>query len=217
MLDREIGDKQGIASILNNLGLLTYSQGDLSAARTLYEESLAIRREIGEKGGISNSLGNLGSVALALGDLARARRYYEESFRLDREMDDKSGMAYGLHVLGMVGLAEGDAKAHEHLLQSLRLRQEIGEQFYQTSSLIGIAGLTLHEGNAPRAAQLLGAVESALKALNVPMEPEMIQFHTKTLATMREQLGESAFQSAWEEGSQWSLEEAVKLALDEES
>lgn len=37
----------------------------------------------------------------------------------------------------------------------------------------------------------------------------------RTNAAAKESLGESAFQSAWEEGSQWSLEEAVKKALGE--
>lgn len=39
-------------------------------------------------------------------------------------------------------------------------------------------------------------------------------FHTLTLA-VNQALGEVAFQSAWTERSQWSLEEAVKKALDE--
>jgi hypothetical protein len=71
----------------------------------------------------------------------------------------------------------------------------------------------LHEGNATFAAQMLGAVESVLKALNAVMEEELNIFHARTLAAIREQLGEAAFQSAWEEGANWSLEEAVKRAL----
>jgi hypothetical protein len=37
----------------------------------------------------------------------------------------------------------------------------------------------------------------------------------QTLAAVKEQLGESAFQSAWEEGSLWRLEEAMERALEE--
>jgi hypothetical protein len=47
------------------------------------------------------------------------------------------------------------------------------------------------------------------------MEPEVRPIYTQTLAAAREQLGEAAFQSAWEEGAAWSLEQAVKKALDE--
>jgi hypothetical protein len=64
---------------------------------------------------------------------------------------------------------------------------------------------------------LLGAVESALKALSAVMEPEVLPIHTQTLAAVREQLGEAAFQSAWEEEAAWSLEEAVQRVLSESS
>jgi adenylate cyclase len=215
LLDREIGDKQGIASTLNNLGMLIFNQGDYQSARKLHEESLAVRREIGEKRGISNSLGNLGMVAMEQGDFVMARRYYEESLLLDREMDDKSGMAYGLFSLGLVDLAENKPEAREHILNSLHLRRETDEQFYQISSLIGVAGLALHESNPQFAAQVLGSVESALKRLNAVVEADVKFFHAQTLAAVREQLGESAFQSAWEEGQRLTLDNVVELAMKE--
>ena len=51
-------------------------------------------------------------------------------------------------------------------------------------------------------------------ALRAVVEPDVLPIHTQTLAAVREQLGEAAFQSAWEEGAQWSLKDAVKMALN---
>ncbi|HET9908407.1 MAG TPA: hypothetical protein VFQ23_17290, partial [Anaerolineales bacterium] len=116
--------------------------------------------------------------------------------------------------LGLGELSEDMPEAREHILQSLRLRQERGEQLPQTSSLIGVAGLLLHAGNPQFAAQLLGAVASALKSLNAVMEPDIMHFHAQTLTAIRAQLTEAEFQSAWETGSEWSLEEAVRIALE---
>ena len=144
-----------------------------------------------------------------------ARALFEEDLALCTEMDEKRAKAYALLGLGLVDLALNKPEAREHILHSLRLRREAGEQLYQTSNLVGVAGLALHEGDATFAAQLLGAVESALKALNAVMEEELNIFHARTLAATREQLGEPAFQSAWEEGAAWSLEEAVKKVLEE--
>jgi hypothetical protein len=48
------------------------------------------------------------------------------------------------------------------------------------------------------------------------MEFEMKPLYEQTLAKVKEAMGETAFQSAWEEGSQWSLEEAVKRVLSDE-
>jgi tetratricopeptide (TPR) repeat protein len=213
-LGREMGNKHMISACLTNLGIVAQAQGDYAAARDLYEECLVLDREMGDRWGIAIDLGNLGLVAYAQGDYAAARAAFEESLGLCKEMDEKTQMAGALLGLGLVDLAENKPEARENILGSLRLRQETGEQVYQTSSLIGAAGLVLQEGNPQFAAQLLGAVESALRALGAVVEPEVRPFHTQTLVALREQLGEPAFQSAWEEGSQWSLEEAVKRALE---
>ena len=66
---RELGDQRGIATSLSNLGVLAASQGDYAAARTLFEESLAILRQLDDPWGIAIALGNLGSVASEAGDL----------------------------------------------------------------------------------------------------------------------------------------------------
>ena len=214
-LQREMGDKFGIALVLSNLGLVTLAQGDYAAARAQHEESLALRREMGDKWGIAISLGILGNVVLALGDYPAARALYEESLALCKGRNEKSLMAFVLLGLGMVNLGDGNPEARENIIASLRLRQETGEQLYQISSLIGVAGLVLQEGDAGFAAQLLGVVESALKVLHVVVEDVMNPFHEPTLAKVKQALGDVAFQSAWEEGSQWSLEEAVRKVLGE--
>jgi len=214
-LRREMGHKGGIAASLNNPGNVAMAQGDYLAARALYEESLALLREMGNKWGIAITLNNLGGVALAQGNYVAARALHEENLALSQEMDDKTGIAYALLNLGLVDLVESKLEARKHILNSLRLRQEMGEQQTQTSSLIGAAGLAMHGGNHQFATQLLGAVQSALKALDAQMEPELKNFHGQTLAAAREALGDSAFQFAWEKGSQWSLEEAVERALED--
>jgi len=60
---------------------------------------------------------------------------------------------------------------------------------------------------------LLDAVESVLKAFNVVAEPDVKFFHKHMLAKVKEVLGDEAFQSAFDEGSKWMLEEAVKKVL----
>jgi hypothetical protein len=91
----------------------------------------------------------------------------------------------------------------------------MGAKFEQTSSLVGLAGLAMHTGDARHAAYLLGAVESALQALDASMEAEVRHLHAQTLAAARAALGEEAFNAAWAEGEEMTLEEAVADALAE--
>jgi len=215
-LKREMSDKKGISAALHNLGNLASAQGDYAVAQSFYYESLALAHEMGDKRGRANTLGNLGLLAYLQGDTTSARDLYQESLALCKEMEQKTSTAYALFGLGLVGLADlrDELETHKNILESLRLRQQAGEKYNQTSSLVGVAGLALREDTPQLAAQLLGAVSSALKTLNVVLEADIIHFHTQTLAAVREQVGEAAFQSAFEEGSQWSLEEAVRKALE---
>jgi len=216
MLSREMGTKFGIAAAMNNLGRVAIAQGDYITARALLEESQTLDREMGDKGSLAISLFNLGFGAYVQNDYSTARASFKEALTLCKETDDKSTMAYVLLGLGLVDLAEKKPEARGHILGSLRLRVETGEQHQQTSSLIGVTGPVLQEGNIELAAQLLGAAESVLRALNAEMEVDIKFFYEQTLAKVKEALGDEGFQSAWEEGSQWSLEEAVKTVLGNE-
>ncbi|MCB9144551.1 MAG: tetratricopeptide repeat protein [Anaerolineales bacterium] len=214
-LRREIGDKRGLAISLVNFGNMAFMQGDLIAARRFDEESLSLFREVGHKYGILNALNNLGTVTLAQDDLPTARAIYEEGLSMSQEMNSKNEIGYFLLGLGETNLRENKPEARKYIIDSLSLRQESDEQWEQTSSLVGVAALALQDNNPLFAAQLLGTVDSALKALKVMMEAEVMYIHKRTLSAVQEQLSAAAFQSAWEEGSAWSLEEAVRKVLKE--
>ena len=212
-LVREMGDRQGIGNSLNYLGSLALGDSDHAAARVLIEEGLSLLREIGAKNGLSWSLRNLGTLDLAQGDNVAARTSLEESLTLCIEIDDKRSMAYTLLYLGLVDHAEHKPKARERILASLRLGVELAEPYQQLSSLTGVAGVTLQAGDAPEAARILGTVATVLKTLNMVLEIEVRHLHAKTLAAVQAQLGERAFESAWDEGRRCSLDDAAKRAL----
>lgn len=212
-LKREMGNKSGIASSLTNLGSVALALGEYPEAKILLEEGLAIFRETDDEWGMAGSLNYLGSVALTQNDYPAAQKMFEESLALCQEMDEKSFMAYALLGLGLVGVARNEPEARQHIIASLHLRQETGEQLQLTSSLVGMAGLILQSGDVTRVVQLLGAVDSAFKALHVVVELDILHFHTQTLAAARAMLSESAFQDAWKAGEKLSLEDAVDLAL----
>ena len=66
--------------------------GDYAAARSYYEQALAIKREVlGEKhADTANSLDNLGVATSEMGDYAAARRYHEQALAIRREVLGKS-------------------------------------------------------------------------------------------------------------------------------
>jgi tetratricopeptide (TPR) repeat protein len=95
---------------LNNLGVLALDRGDVEAARTLYEESLALRRELGDKHGVATALGNLGQIALDRQEFATAQALYTESLKLYRDLEDVQGSVECLEGLAGVASALGQVE-----------------------------------------------------------------------------------------------------------
>ncbi|MEI7846172.1 MAG: tetratricopeptide repeat protein [Chloroflexota bacterium] len=224
LLRREMGDKLGLANALSSLGALALAQADYAAGQAFDEESLALKRGMGNTIGVLISLNNLGLVNLAQGNHQAAHSLFAECLVLSREIDDSSLIGYALLGLGMVALeqaAPGDratpilTTARQHITESLRLRQQMGEQLTLTSSLIGLALLAVKTADAPRAALLLGAIDAALKTLMAAMEPEMREPHRQAFQQARSLLDEPTFQTAWQTGAALTLTQAVHLVLSD--
>ena len=83
----------GVAWSMNHQGDVARDQGDSAAARTLYEQGLAIFRELGDRWGIAGTLADLGNLAREQGDYPAAHSLYRESIKIFQELDHKRGIA----------------------------------------------------------------------------------------------------------------------------
>ncbi|HVN54104.1 MAG TPA: tetratricopeptide repeat protein [Anaerolineaceae bacterium] len=215
---REMGDRHGMSIAFYLLGRWAQSQGDFDAAKSFFEEHMTIAIEMGDQWTLGYSFLNQGLVAYYQHDYDSAQALFEKSLAKMRAANDKSGIANVLFGLGMVSLEEmtpeGIAKARQYFVTSINLRKELGEKFQLTSGLIGIARHAFVTDDPRKAAKLLGSVDTILNPLNITVEPDLLHFYAQTLVAVREQLGETGFQSAWEAGAAMTLEEAVKFALE---
>ncbi len=123
---QELGDRWGVASVLNNLAGVSSESGDYATARSLYEQGLAIKRELGDKWDIASSLLNLGTVAHYQGDIDAARSLYEESLTIMQELGDRLGIAHVLLNLGdVVRRQSGHLAARPIYEQSMAIYEEL--------------------------------------------------------------------------------------------
>ena len=79
------GDKKGIASIYNNLGVVCQEQGKLEEAIKYHEVSLAAKKKLGDRKGMSVSYINMGNVSSNKGDYAKAIRMYTKALRINEK------------------------------------------------------------------------------------------------------------------------------------
>jgi ATP/maltotriose-dependent transcriptional regulator MalT len=150
-----MSDSRSISASLNILANVFWSQGDQTTARSLYEQSLALKREIGDKVGIAAILHNLGNVATYQGDFATARSLYEEGLVLCRELGDKWGVATSLNNVGNIAYMQGDyAIASSVYEEGLALSRELGDKLGTSIYLNNLGNVAFMQSDYPAARSL---------------------------------------------------------------
>jgi predicted ATPase/DNA-binding SARP family transcriptional activator len=140
-----LGDRYGMAEVLDTLGTLVRGQGAYDEARRLYERCLALRREIGDTRGIARSLLRLSSIAQFQGQPADSARLAREGIAISRSIGDQGGAASGILDLAVALLRLGEfAQAESTLEESPALHHNLG--FYSASSSIQQALAQAHLG-----------------------------------------------------------------------
>jgi predicted ATPase/DNA-binding CsgD family transcriptional regulator len=143
------------AKALHGMGALALEQADFAAARTIFEQSLALWRELGDGRGISGALNNLGLLARARGRFAEARSLFTEGLALRRDLGDQHGIAAFLNNLGRVAYAQGDDTAAGALFaEGLALRRELGDQTGVAVSLANLGRVALAQSDYAAAGAL---------------------------------------------------------------
>ncbi|SDU02105.1 CHAT domain-containing protein, partial [Nitrosomonas ureae] len=137
-IKRELGDRNGEANSLNNLGIVYKSLGQYPQALNYHQQSLAIRRKIGERNGEADTLNNLGNVYTSLDQYPQALDYYRQSLTIVRELGDRNGEASSLNNLGRVYTSLSQyLQALDYYQQSLAITEQLlGESHPDTAVVL---------------------------------------------------------------------------------
>jgi tetratricopeptide (TPR) repeat protein len=214
-VSRDLGDKLQAAWALAFQG--NAMQREPEAAMPIAEASLALFREMNHQPGIAQALNIIGELARISGDDKRAKRVYEECLAVCRQTGEALRACYNLVNLAYVAQHEGDhARALDLVRQALQLSRDTKDSRDIASFLVTCAGSIAALGQHRRAARLLGASEVALERMGAFHQPTDKPEIDRIIAEVRAQLDEATFQTAWSEGQQMTLEQAMANALEED-
>jgi tetratricopeptide (TPR) repeat protein len=166
---REIGDRNGEARSLNNLGSAYDFLGQYPKAIEYYQQSLAIFKDIGDRNGEADSLMGLGNAYYSLGQYPKAIEYYQQSLAIFKDIGDREAEGINLSNLGasyeaqnQPGLAivfyKQSVIVREGIRQDLRVLEKELQQSY-TETVAGtyrrLADLLLSQDRIFEAQQVL--------------------------------------------------------------
>jgi tetratricopeptide (TPR) repeat protein len=147
VIERKVGSEVGVATVLNNLGIVYGAQGDLAAAEKMYRQSLESFRLLGSKVNELKVTGNVADQRREQGDLPGAIQLYQAALQLDEETDTGSANMIGFD-LAVVHQLQGDlAGAKQEMNQALQFWQKNGDRNSQAEALSGLGSVLLEEAD----------------------------------------------------------------------
>jgi len=158
ILYRELGEKEGIASSLVDLGFVAVlAERDLETVPALYEEAVGLGPEVEDRRVAANLLLFQGLIAVSQGEYERATALHEEALAKFREIRDVQGMGHCLNNLALGAVVEGDYdKASLLIRENLRIARESDYKLGIQYSLLGLGLVAASREQPVRAARLWG-------------------------------------------------------------
>jgi DNA-binding SARP family transcriptional activator len=162
-IHRQVGDRRGELSALNNLSVQASRLGGQAMARDWLQQALLICRETGDRFAEAVVLFNLATGFDVEGDFQAARAHYEHSLSIRREIGAREGEVETLTYLGDLFRHQGDyARARAHLEQAEQIAREGKDRRRQARALRGLGLVALDCADSAGAA---GCLERALLVL----------------------------------------------------
>jgi eukaryotic-like serine/threonine-protein kinase len=154
--------------MLNNIGNLALSRGDLEEARTYFEQALTLYESMKAPVDMGRTLHNLAVTFANAGDYEGATRRYVRALELRRQGDDRRGTAIESYSLGVLFEYQGQfgnaLDAHSAAVTTLR---EIHENGFWLAAILGQQGSALNQtGRFKDAQPLLNEALSVAKSLH---------------------------------------------------
>ncbi|HLF75533.1 MAG TPA: adenylate/guanylate cyclase domain-containing protein [Anaerolineales bacterium] len=214
-LFREADDRWMMAHTLYGIAAELHESGNLMDARQTLEQSLSLFQECGDGIRAGNTNVRLAIIAMQEGKYTETRMRCEATLPVFRQLQlplrDEP-----LWILGLIAVMEGNyTAAKAWYTECLLFDQEIGFYHQLAECLLGFASIAGSEKRFERAAQLLGAAQSAVEARpGFPLESfdqAELQHLTEVL---RAELNESKFEALTAEGRALPMEQAIALALE---
>jgi tetratricopeptide (TPR) repeat protein len=143
-IKRDVGDRNGEATTLNNIGRVYDALGNRSEALDYFNHSLAIKRDVGDRNGEATTLNNIGLVYHVLGNRSEALDYFNLALPIFRDVGDRNGEAATLNNIGSVYDALGNrSEALNSFNLALPIFQDVGDRNGEATTLNNI-GLVYH-------------------------------------------------------------------------
>jgi predicted ATPase len=202
---------------LNSLGSIAYASGANTEAEQYYQAVVELARKHNNQRNLSEGLCNLALSHVRLKRFAEAEEALRESIELAHQLNNRVVLGGAFYGAGLLALTQGDPQqARERLIDSLLIRQELGDRDGIARVLEAMASAKQLLGDNESAAKLWGAAQALREIIKTPLPQGYLSGYEQSIAAVRAALGNDAFAAAWAAGNVLTLEAVVNEAIGED-
>jgi class 3 adenylate cyclase/tetratricopeptide (TPR) repeat protein len=146
-------------TLMRARGVRLLRQGDYSAARQHFDDSLAAARQARDEQSMASALCDLGILSKHAGHADEAMDYYQQAIEVARQVGDRQTEAVVLGNIGRIHYQQGDIElAIEHYEQALAISREHGDKRSEAAMLVYLGTLYLEHGESEQASGIFNDV-----------------------------------------------------------
>jgi len=155
-----------VAMVLNNLGKVNASRGNINDAFDNYQQVLRLKEDI-DKSFEAEAVFNLANLFTKQGNYDEALRYHKRALAINRALGDRHAEAVSLNNIGLLyALMKNNAKSLANHKVALDIRQALKDKRGSAESLNNLAELYFHQS------EYTAAIENGLVALEQGRESQ---------------------------------------------
>lgn len=216
---RELGDREGLAAALLDLGWHHFHQLDLKQAHVHADESLTLARQMGNQRAIASALLLRAGASNMMGSPEAATPDVKECLQIWRDVGDADGTASALNALALAEIDAGNFEGAKPLLaESLECYARTGNTMSLGMVFAALVRLAIHATDqhqgARWTARLLGAALAWSEHMGAVSVPLARVPHEPVAAQARNILGGERFTQEFDEGKRLDFDEVIALATE---
>ena len=210
-----LGEPLGVASSQNYLGFVAWLSGDFAGAESLCLPALDAFRANGNLRDVAATLVSLGAAALYGGDPDLAAERLSEALAISRRLGFQEGVAWALNELAVLGRRRRRSTGDPELMlrDALLVHHRLGDRWRVASVLEEIGGSVLVRRDTSLAVRLLACAHALRERIGTPVPAAEAPDRDAALARLGRQLTPAGFESAWADGIELDLDQAVAEAV----
>ena len=211
---QELDDRKSMAGSLLTLSIITRAMHSYEHAMRLSRQAVDLAARENDAHYVALTQGELASCLTQRGEYAEAMSLHNDNLPYFRAQERLFDLCTELNnTVNTLLCADRPEDIPPYLEEAITIACRMDNASYKAHSLMNYVGLAMKQQQVQRAARLLGAFRRTTQAIKGGRDTAAEEEYNRYVAASSETLGQTEYQSLWQEGLTMHDEEILRYAL----